>query len=122
MFWQAWITRIAGFSAGCPPPAHVAAAPPVSSRIDRIADPWGTRTPYGAGETWPARVDMHLEDGADPDRWTGWRPPRSCTRVVRIALAIRDVRDAEAALIDALATIGERHRDDHDATRRRCAA
>jgi hypothetical protein len=36
-------------------------------RVDRIADPWGTRTPYGAGETWPARVDMHLEDGADPD-------------------------------------------------------
>jgi hypothetical protein len=33
---------------------------------------------------------------------------------VRIALAIRDVLDAETALIDALATIGERHRDDHD--------
>ncbi|TFV59552.1 nitrate reductase [Geodermatophilus sp. DF01-2] len=41
-------------------------------RIDRIAEPWGTRTPYGPGETWPTRVDSHLADGlteADVDRW-----------------------------------------------------
>ncbi|MEV6494303.1 nitrate reductase, partial [Actinoplanes sp. NPDC051633] len=39
---------------------------------DRIADPWGERTPYGPGDSWPARVDMHLADGlreADVDRW-----------------------------------------------------
>jgi len=36
-------------------------------RLDRIAEPWGTRTPFAAGETWPVRVDMHLEDGADPE-------------------------------------------------------
>jgi anaerobic selenocysteine-containing dehydrogenase len=39
---------------------------------DRIAEPWGTRTPYGAGEPWPARVDQHLADGVDPgsvERW-----------------------------------------------------
>jgi anaerobic selenocysteine-containing dehydrogenase len=36
-------------------------------RIDRIAEPWGTRTPFGSGGTWPVRVDMHLEAGADPD-------------------------------------------------------
>jgi anaerobic selenocysteine-containing dehydrogenase len=36
-------------------------------RIDRIAEPWGTRTPFGAGDTWPVRVDMHLEAGADAD-------------------------------------------------------
>jgi anaerobic selenocysteine-containing dehydrogenase len=36
-------------------------------RIDRIAEPWGTRTPFGPGETWPVREDMHLEDGARPD-------------------------------------------------------
>ena len=38
----------------------------------RIADPWGPRTPYGGGEAWPARVDMRLEDGiaeSDVDRW-----------------------------------------------------
>jgi anaerobic selenocysteine-containing dehydrogenase len=39
---------------------------------DRIADPWGARTPHGPGEAWPVRVDMHLADGvreADVDRW-----------------------------------------------------
>ncbi len=29
----------------------------------RIRDPWGERTPYGAGERWPERVDVHLADG-----------------------------------------------------------
>ena len=28
----------------------------------RIREPWGERTPYGAGEKWPARVDTHLGD------------------------------------------------------------
>jgi anaerobic selenocysteine-containing dehydrogenase len=39
---------------------------------DRIAAPWGTRTPYGPGESWPQRVDHYLADGIDPesvDRW-----------------------------------------------------
>ena len=30
---------------------------------DRIADPWGERTPYAPGGEWPARVDLHLADG-----------------------------------------------------------
>ena len=39
---------------------------------DRIADPWGPRTPYGRAGEWPARVDWFLEDGLEPedvDRW-----------------------------------------------------
>ncbi|WP_313817971.1 nitrate reductase [Citricoccus sp.] len=39
---------------------------------DRIAEPWGMRTPYAAGEDWPVRVDTHLDEGLDPesvDRW-----------------------------------------------------
>src|SRR4051812_18085446 len=39
---------------------------------DRIADPWGDRTPYRPGQPWPVRVDMHLVDGLTPeevDRW-----------------------------------------------------
>ncbi len=39
---------------------------------DRIAEPWGTRTPYSAGQDWPVRVDTHLEEGLSPqdvDRW-----------------------------------------------------
>jgi anaerobic selenocysteine-containing dehydrogenase len=42
------------------------------SKVDRIAEPWGTRTPYGPGETWPTRVDSYLADGLtedDVDRW-----------------------------------------------------
>ncbi|TYP90301.1 molybdopterin oxidoreductase family protein [Blastococcus xanthinilyticus] len=42
------------------------------ARTDRIAEPWGTRTPYGPGEEWPTRVDVHLADGLtedDVDRW-----------------------------------------------------
>jgi hypothetical protein len=38
---------------------------------DRIANPWGERTPFGAGEDWPVRVDRFLEDGvseAEVDR------------------------------------------------------
>jgi anaerobic selenocysteine-containing dehydrogenase len=40
--------------------------------IDRIADIWGPRTPHGKGSVWPARVDVHLEDGvsdSEVDRW-----------------------------------------------------
>ena len=36
---------------------------------DRIADPWGPRSPYGRGESWPARPDGHLAEGASPERW-----------------------------------------------------
>ncbi|WP_323959645.1 molybdopterin-dependent oxidoreductase [Arthrobacter sp. JZ12] len=39
---------------------------------DRIAEPWGTRTPYAVGEEWPVRVDMHLEDGVTADEVDHW--------------------------------------------------
>jgi hypothetical protein len=32
---------------------------------DRIADPWGARTPYAPGQPWPALLDDHLAGGAD---------------------------------------------------------
>ncbi len=47
---------------------------------DRIAQPWGTRTPYGPGADWPVRVDTYLQEG--PPRRTstaGCRRRRSCT-------------------------------------------
>lgn len=40
--------------------------------IDRIAKPWGTRTPYGPGESWPTRVDSHLAEGVDIDSVDSW--------------------------------------------------
>lgn len=38
----------------------------------RIADPWGSRTPYGAGEEWPPREDLFLGDGLGPDEVERW--------------------------------------------------
>ncbi|MDX3095570.1 nitrate reductase [Streptomyces sp. ME01-24h] len=40
--------------------------------MDRIAHPWGSRTPYGRHERWPTRVDAYLAEGIAPedvDRW-----------------------------------------------------
>jgi anaerobic selenocysteine-containing dehydrogenase len=39
---------------------------------DRIAEPWGGRTPYAPGQGWPSRVDQFLAENvsdADVDRW-----------------------------------------------------
>jgi anaerobic selenocysteine-containing dehydrogenase len=39
---------------------------------DRIADPWGSRTAFARGGSWPARVDSQLAPGlaeSDVDRW-----------------------------------------------------
>ncbi|MGP3998771.1 molybdopterin oxidoreductase family protein [Streptomyces sp. 8N706] len=41
-------------------------------RSDRIAEPWGTRTPYGRGEEWPVRVDSRLEEGLTSERVDRW--------------------------------------------------
>lgn len=36
----------------------------------RLISPWGERTPYGAGQRWPSRVDMQLSiPEADVERW-----------------------------------------------------
>lgn len=40
--------------------------------VDRIAEPWGKRTPYGTGEQWPVRVDTFLEDGVSGDEVDRW--------------------------------------------------
>src|SRR3954454_3687627 len=46
-------------------------------QIDRIAEPWGTRTPYAAGEDWPVRVDSFLEKGVAADEVARWVPTAS---------------------------------------------
>ncbi len=43
-------------------------------KADRIADPWGARTPYRRHEDWPPRVDTYLAEGVEPGavrRWVG---------------------------------------------------
>src|SRR3954452_2778247 len=40
--------------------------------VDRVAAPWGERTPFAPGIEWPVRVDRELADGLDEqdvDRW-----------------------------------------------------
>ncbi|MFD8412174.1 molybdopterin oxidoreductase family protein [Streptomyces sp. NPDC059650] len=40
--------------------------------VDRIAHPWGTRTPYGRHESWPDRVDTYLTEGIEPGAVEQW--------------------------------------------------
>ncbi|MDP9455461.1 MAG: nitrate reductase [Actinobacteria bacterium] len=39
---------------------------------DRIANPWGERTPFARDEEWPVRVDQFLEDGVSEDEVDAW--------------------------------------------------
>ncbi|MET9463868.1 nitrate reductase [Streptomyces sp. NPDC006544] len=44
----------------------------MEASLDRIAQPWGARTPYGRDGSWPVRTDTCLADGvspADVQRW-----------------------------------------------------
>ncbi|GAA2719481.1 MULTISPECIES: nitrate reductase [Streptomyces] len=44
----------------------------MEASTDRIAEPWGARTPYGPDRAWPARTDTHLRAGVAPgdvERW-----------------------------------------------------
>src|SRR3954449_9326921 len=54
------------------PDLDQAAASPSRTVSDRIAEPWGDRTPYGRGQPWPARVDSFLEPGTEPDEVDRW--------------------------------------------------
>jgi anaerobic selenocysteine-containing dehydrogenase len=44
----------------------------VVGQRDAIAQPWGTRTPYGPGQSWPVRVDSHLAEGIRPEDVDQW--------------------------------------------------
>jgi hypothetical protein len=41
---------------------------------DRIAEPWGARTPYAAGHRWPDRVDSYLAERLEPGDVDYWVP------------------------------------------------
>ncbi len=41
---------------------------------DRIADPWGVRTPHAAGSAWPVRVDTFLQPGISEEAVQRWVP------------------------------------------------
>lgn len=44
----------------------------METSVDRIAEPWGSRTPYARGESWPARMDTHLAQGVAPETVERW--------------------------------------------------
>ncbi|MGW0190718.1 molybdopterin oxidoreductase family protein [Streptomyces sp. NPDC003362] len=44
----------------------------MDASVDRIAQPWGSRTPHGRHEPWPVRVDTYLAEGVDPGRVERW--------------------------------------------------
>ncbi|MFI2346618.1 molybdopterin oxidoreductase family protein [Streptomyces sp. NPDC019443] len=45
--------------------------------MDRIAEPWGSRTPYGPDELWPVRVDSFLSRGTSAEQVERWVPSAS---------------------------------------------
>jgi ferredoxin-nitrate reductase len=61
---------------------------------DRIADPWGPRTPYGDGEAWPVRVDRFLADGVEPGGVERWVQSACvlCSNGCGLELAVSDGR------------------------------
>jgi anaerobic selenocysteine-containing dehydrogenase len=65
----------------------------MSSR-DRVAEPWGRRTPFGPGQEWPVRVDTYLQEGVTPDDVERWVPSASILHSNGDALdiAVRDGR------------------------------
>jgi ferredoxin-nitrate reductase len=61
---------------------------------DRIADPWGPRTPYAAGESWPVRVDEALAEGVAAEDVERWVPTASIlhSNGDGLEIAVRDGR------------------------------
>ena len=46
--------------------------------VDRIAEIWGTRTPYPQDGLWPVRVDQALGEGIGEDDVERGFSPRVC--------------------------------------------
>jgi anaerobic selenocysteine-containing dehydrogenase len=69
---------------------------------DRIMDPWGARTPYGPGESWPERVDEHYGDGVTPDDVERWATTASVLHSNGDAMEIA-VRDNQIAGVRGIA-------------------
>jgi len=61
---------------------------------DRIADPWGERTPHGPDTPWPVRVDQFLGDGLSPDDVDRWVQSACvlCSNGCAMDIAVKDER------------------------------
>lgn len=72
---------------------------------DRIAEPWGDRTPYRAGDRWPARPDICLAPGIEADDVETWVQSASLLHSNGDAMDIA-VRDARIAVCAVASTTG----------------
>jgi anaerobic selenocysteine-containing dehydrogenase len=62
--------------------------------VDRIADIWGPVTEFGAGDTWPQRTDMKLEDGVSAENVDRWVQSACvlCSNGCGMDIAVKDGR------------------------------
>ncbi|MGN6126492.1 MAG: molybdopterin-dependent oxidoreductase, partial [Humibacter sp.] len=62
--------------------------------VDRIAEIWGTRTPFAQAERWPVRVDMKLAEGLAPDDVDRWVQSACvlCSNGCAADIAVKDGR------------------------------
>ena len=60
---------------------------------ERVADIWGTRTPFGPGEEWPVRVDSCLDPDVD-EGGVEWVQSACvlCSNGCGVDIAVRDGR------------------------------
>ncbi|OPG10156.1 nitrate reductase [Streptomyces sp. GKU 895] len=73
--------------------------------VDRIAQPWGERTPYGRGGTWPVRVDSYLAPGVTADGVRRWVPTASLLHSNGDAM---DVAVADGRIVGVRGRAGDR--------------
>lgn len=73
------------------------------SEPERIANPWGDRTPYARGGRWPTRVDTELADGLQETDIDSWFQSASVLHSNGDALEIA-VRDGRIAGVRGRAT------------------
>jgi ferredoxin-nitrate reductase len=63
---------------------------------DRIAEPWGIRTPFAAGATWPTRVDEYLAGDLAGEEIDAWVQSACvlCSNGCALEISVRDGRIA----------------------------
>jgi anaerobic selenocysteine-containing dehydrogenase len=66
----------------------------MSGQRDRIADPWGERTPFPIGGSWPERTDLQLEQGIDQGDIDRWKTSACvlCSNGCGLDIAVKDER------------------------------
>jgi hypothetical protein len=65
--------------------------------LDRIAQPWGDRTPYGRGDLWPVRVDQHLAEEVGEESVERWVQSASVLHSTSVQLKWLSTRMKQAA-------------------------